>query len=191
MKQLGPKQQKAAALAILLLVLAVASAAIALPIWLLNQHYDVALEDATSRLARYSKIVGTRDALQKQAVEVKALGAKRHFLKSASPALAAAELQEQAQAFFDAKGAKVNSIQVLPHKDDGLYRQVTVQVQLIAPLTAVKGMLYGLESARPYLFLDNFSVRAPSMQITRTEPTSEPDLIVQFDLTGYALKGAL
>ena len=80
MKQLGPKQQKAAALAILLLVLAVASAAIALPIWLLNQHYDVALEDATSRLARYSKIVGTRDALQKQAVEVKALGAKRHFL---------------------------------------------------------------------------------------------------------------
>ena len=80
---------------------------------------------------------------------------------------------------------------MLPHKDDGLYRQVTVQVQLIAPLTAIKGMLYGLESARPYLFLDNFSVRAPNMQITRTEPTSEPDLIVQFDLTGYALKGAL
>ena len=189
MTQLGPLQKKLAALAILVLLLAIAVAAVAIPVWLLNRHYDDALEDATGRAVRYSNIVGTRDALQKQAVQVKALEANRHFLKSASPALAAAELQAQAQAIFDAKAAKVNSIQVLPHKDDGLYRQVTVQVQLLAPLTAVKGMLYGLESAHPYLFLDNFSIRAPNMQVNRAEPPNEPDLIVQFDLTGYALKG--
>ena len=172
------------------IVVALACGAIAVPIWLVNQHYDVALEDATSRLERYSKIVGTRDSLQKQVVEVKALEARRHFLKSASPALAAAELQEKAQSVFDANGAKVNSIQVLPHKDDGLYRQVTVQVQLIAALTAVKGMLHGLESAHPYLFIDNFSIRAPNMQVNRVESANEPELVVQFDLTGYALKGA-
>ena len=189
MKQLGPMQKRAAALAILVVLCALACAAVALPVWLINRHYDDALDDATSRLERYSKIVGMRDALQKQAVEVKALEAKRHFLKSASPALAAAELQEQAQTIFDATGAKVNSIQVLAHKDEGLYRQVTVQVQLVAPLTAVKSMLHGLESAHPYLFLDNVSIRAPNMQIGRPEPANEPDLIVQFDLTGYALKG--
>jgi general secretion pathway protein M len=190
MKQLGPRQKKAGALVILAIVVALACGAIAVPIWLVNQHYDVALEDATSRLERYSKIVGTRDSLQKQVVEVKALEARRHFLKSASPALAAAELQEKAQSVFDANGAKVNSIQVLPHKDDGLYRQVTVQVQLIAALTAVKGMLHGLESAHPYLFIDNFSIRAPNMQVNRVELANEPELVVQFDLTGYALKGA-
>ncbi len=190
MKQLGPRQKKAVALAILGMVIAFACGAIALPIWLINQHYDIALDDATSLLERYSKIVGTRDSLQKQVVEVKALEARRHFLKSASPALAAAELQEKAQSVFDANGAKVNSIQVLPHKDDGLYRQVTVQVQLIAALTAVKGMLHGLESAHPYLFIDNFSIRSPNMQQIRVESTNEPELIVQFDLTGYALKGA-
>lgn len=190
MKQLNPLQSKAAALAILALLCILLCAVVALPVWLLNRHYDEALEAATSRLERYSKIVGMRDALQKQALEVKALEAKRHFLKSASPALAAAELQEQAQAIFAANGAKVNSIQVLQHKDEGLYRQVSVQVQLLAPLTAVKGMLYGLESAHPYLFLDNFSIRAPNMQVSRPESANEPDLIVQFDLTGYALKGA-
>ena len=190
MKQLSPQQSKIAALLILALVLALVGAAVAVPVWLLNRHYDVALEDVTSRLDRYSKIVGTREGLQKQALEVKALEANRHFLKSASPALAAAELQEQAQAIFDAHGAKVNSIQVLPHKDEGLYRQVTVSVQLIAPLTGVKAMLYGLESAHPYLFLDNFSLRAPNMQVNRTDSANEPDLIVQFDLTGYALEGA-
>lgn len=190
MKQLGPRQKKIAALAILVTAVVIACMVVAVPLWLINQHYDVALDDATSRLERYSRIVGTRDSLQKQAVEVKALEARRHFLKSASPALAAAELQEKAQAVFDANGAKVNSIQVQAHKDDGLYRQVTLQVQLMAPLTAVKGMLYGLESAHPYLFLDNFSIRAPNMQINRVESATEPDLIVQFDLTGYALKGA-
>lgn len=190
MKQLSPIQKKAAALAILVFVVSAIFAAIALPVMLLNQHYDVALEDATSRLERYSRIVGMRDSLQKQALEVKALESQQHFLKSASPALAAAELQEKAQSVFEANGAKVNSIQVLPHKDEGLYRQVTVQVQLLAPLTAVKEMLFGMESAHPYLFLDNFSIRAPNTQVNRVEPANEPDLVVQFDLTGYALKGA-
>lgn len=189
MMQLSPGQKKVAALAILVFVVVLACGAIALPVWLLNQHYGVSLEDATSRLERYSRIVGTRDSLQKQVLEVKALEGQRHFLKSASPALAAAELQEKAQAVFDANSAKVNSIQVLPHKDENLYRQVTVQVQLMAPLTAVKGMLYGLESAHPYLFLENFSIRAPNTQVNRAEPAIEPDLVVQFDLTGYALKG--
>lgn len=190
MKHLSPVQRKAAALALLVALLALVCAVVALPVWLLNRHYDLALEDATSRLERYSKIVGMRDGLQKQALEVRALEAGRHFLKSASPALAAAELQEQAQAIFAANGAKVNSVQVLPHKDEGMYRQVTVQVQLLAPLTAVKGMLYGLESAHPYLFLDNLSIRAPNMQVNRPDSPNEPDLIVQFDLTGYALRGA-
>jgi general secretion pathway protein M len=190
MKQLTSQQKKAAALAILALVVLLAISAITLPIWLINRHYDVAIEDATTSLARYSNIIGMRDGLQKQAVEVKALEAQHHFLKSASPALAAAELQEQAQAIFDANGAKVNSTLVLPHKDEGAYRQVTVSVKLIAPLSAIKGMLYALESAHPYLFLDNFSIRAPNMVVTRSDPATEPDLVVQFELSGYALKGA-
>ena len=190
MKPLNPIQKRAAALAILAFVVALVLGATALPVIMINQYYDLALDDATSRLKRYSRIVGTRDSLQKQALEVKAVEGQQHFLKSASPALAAAELQEKAQSVFEANGAKVNSVQVLPHKDDGLYRQVTVQVQLMAPLTAVKAMLFGLESAHPYLFLDNFSIRALNTQVNRVEPANEPELVVQFDLTGYALKGA-
>lgn len=189
MKPLNSQQKKAAALSILVLVVLMLIAAIALPVWLLNRHYDGALDEVVNRLDRFSRIVGMRDGLQKQAVEVKALGAKRHFLKSGSPALVAAELQQQAQAVFEANGAKVNSIQPLPSKDEGAYRQVTVQVQLIAPLSSVKGMLHALESARPYLFLDNFSARANNMVVTRSEPVNEPDLVVMVDISGYALKG--
>jgi general secretion pathway protein M len=190
MKPLTPQQKKAAALAILALLILLAVAAIAVPVWLFNRHYDVAIEDATSSLGRFSRIIGMRDGLQKQGLAVKALEANHHFLKSARAELAAAELQEQAQAIFDANGAKVNSTQILPGKDEGAYRQVTVSVQLMAPLSAVKAMLYAMESARPYLFLDNFSIRSPNMIVGRGEPATEPELIVQFDLSGYALKGA-
>lgn len=189
MKPLNSQQQKAAALAILALVVLLLLSAVAMPVLLLNHHYASALDDTVNRLDRFSRIVGMRDGLQKQAVEIKALEAKHHFLKSASPALVAAELQQLAQGIFLANGAKVSSIQPLPSKDDGAYRQVTVQVLLTAPLSSVKGMLYAMESSRPYLFLDNFSIRAANMIVTRSDLQSEPDLTVMFDISGYALKG--
>lgn len=187
---LTPKQSKAAALALLALAIAIVISAIALPLWLLNQRYDLAVEDAAARLERYSRIVGMRDGLQKKAADVLGLEANHHYLKSASPALAAAELQEQATIILDQNGGKLNSIQILPHKDDGAYRQVSVKLQLTAPLSAVKAMLYALESARPYLFVDNFTIQATYNPAARNDSANEPDLTVQFDLTGYALKGA-
>jgi general secretion pathway protein M len=190
MTNLTPKQSKLAAFALLALAIALAISAVALPLWLLNQRYDAAVEDAATRLERYSRVVGMRDGLQKKAAEVAGLEANHHFLKSASPALAAAELQEQATIILDQNGGKLNSIQILPHKDDGAYRQVSVNLQLTAPLSAIKSMLYALESVRPYLFVDNFAIRAQFNLAARNDTSTEPDLIVQFDLTGYALKGA-
>lgn len=65
MTQLTPLQSKVAALAVLFVAIAMAVAAIALPVWLLNQRYDGAVEEAATRLERYSRIVGMRDGLQK------------------------------------------------------------------------------------------------------------------------------
>ena len=192
MIQMSPRQSRAAALALLVALLVLAVCAIAVPLWLLNRHYDAALDDSVTRLERYSRIAGMRDGLIRKSAEVKALAASHHYLKSASPALAAAELQEQAKVILEANGGKLNSIQILPHKDDGAYRQISVALQLSAPLSAVKGILYALESSRPYLFIDNFSVRSMAGfgQRIGVDPAVEPDLTVQFDVSGYALKGA-
>lgn len=189
MKQLTPLQSKLSAIALLLVVVVVLAAVVMIPVWLLNRRYDAALDGAVSRLERYSRVVGMRDGLQQKAMEIKALESARHFLKSASPALAAAELQEQAKRILDDNGGKLSSIQILPHKDDGAYRQVSVSLQFTAPLGAVKAMLYALESSRPYLFLDNLQIRAPNPLGMSKEAAADPELFVQFDLTGYALKG--
>lgn len=190
MMQLTSQQSKAVALAILAFVFISILSAIALPLWLLSKRYDVAIEDAAVRLDRYSRIIGMRDGLRNKAIEVKALEATHHFLKSASPALAAAELQERAKAILDENGGKLDSIQILPHKDDGMYRQVSVFLRLSAPLSSVKAMLHAIESARPYLFIDNFSIRVTNFSTARNDSAADSDLTVQFELTGYALKDA-
>ena len=188
MSQLTPLQSKLAALAVLALAASLVVGAIALPLWWLNHRYDVALEDTVTRLQRYSRIIGMRDGLKKKATDVKALEQNHHFLKSASPALAAAELQEQAKLILDQSGGKISSIQILPHKDDGQYRQVSVMLQLTAPRMTLKTMLYALETARPYLFINNLSIKNLFYTPNRSDP-AEADLTIQFELTGYALKG--
>ena len=189
MMHLTSRQSRTAALALLLMVLAAVVLAVAMPLWLLNRRYDTAIEDAATRLQRYSKIAGMQDGLRKKVTEVKALGTTRHYLKNASPALAAVELQELVNSVLDANGGKLNSIQILPHKDEGMYRQITISLQLTAPLSALKAMLYKIESARPYLFINNFSVRSYAGFAARPTPATEPELTIQFDLAGYALKG--
>jgi general secretion pathway protein M len=189
MIQLTPLQSRLAALSVLALAAILVLGSIALPLWWLNHRYDVALEDAVTRLQRYSRIIGMRDGLQKKAAEVVALEQNHHFLKSASPALAAAELQEQAKLILDQSGGKISSIQILPHKDDGQYRQVSVMLQLTAPRMALKTMLYALESARPYLFINNIFIKNPFYTPNRSD-SAEADLTVQFELTGFALKGS-
>jgi general secretion pathway protein M len=190
MRQLTRLQSKAAALTILLVVMVLVVACIVVPLWLLHLRYDIAMDDASTRFGRYSRVIGMRDGLQKKALEIKAIERNRHFLKGASPPLAAAELQERAKTIIEASGGKLSSVQILPHKDDDVYRKVTVSLQLTATYSAVKTILYALESAPPYLFVDNFVVRLTNNLAVRNEATTEPDLMVQFDLTGYALKGA-
>ena len=188
MTPLTPKQSTAAAVAILALLVASVVAAVAVPIWMLHRHYDDALADASQRLERYYRIAGMREGLRKKTAELAALGTAGHFLKGASPALAAAEIQERAKGIVEASGAKLNSMQILAPRDDGRFRQISVTVQLTGNLPAIKKMLHALESSRPYLFVDNLSIRAPIFPTNRNAPTTEPDLAIQFDLAGYAVK---
>lgn len=184
-----PTQSRLTAIALLVAALMVLASAIAVPWWMLNRHYSNAVDDATTRLERYLRIIGMRESLQQKAVEVRALEAQHHFLKSASPALAAAELQEQVKAVLETYGGKLNSIQILPHKDDDVYRQVTVSLQLNAPISGVKAILHALESAHPYLFVENLAIRVQNIGAARSDANNDPELFVQFDVIGFALKG--
>lgn len=190
MKPLNAVQRRVAAGSLLLVLILALGAAIALPVWWLNQRYDNILADAQSRLARYLRIAGMRPALQEQLKQLSALNSASHFLRATSVPLAAAEIQELAKKAVEAHNGKLSSLQILEPKEEGQYRRVTVTVQLTANLSSLKDILHDLEGSRPYLFIDNFSARAaPTFVRPGDTPPAQTDLVIQFDLSGYAMKG--
>lgn len=188
MHDLTPKQSRFLAIALLASILGLVVLAIATPVLLLHRHYDVALEDLGDRLTRYGRVVAMRPEIESQLKIAQAKRASRFYLKNSGPSLAAAEIQDIAKIVIEQHGAKLTSMQVLPHKDENEYRQVAVNVQLSGNFQTLHEVIYELENTQPYLFFNNVSIRSPLSYSSRN--AADAELYVQFDLVGFAvLKG--
>lgn len=186
-----PRQSRMLALLLLLAALAAAVAAIAIPAMQLHAHYQSAIDQRVDRLSREQRIISMAPALQKQMVQLQQLNPARFYLRNNNPVLAAAEIQENAKHLIDANGGKLLSMNILPPKDEGQLTRVGVNVQLTAGLDGVEKLFYGLETATPYLFINNLSIRTINAY-TPPNGTAPPlQLQVQFDLSGFARKKAV
>jgi hypothetical protein len=185
----SPEKRRKAALGFLAAAAAVAVAAVALPLWLAHRHYDNALEDMDARLLRYERLAASRPALEQKLESVRAMGGRKYFLKASAASLSAAEIQDRVRQFIDANGARLISVQVGAPKEDGRFRQVPVTVQLNASTPSLRRILLALESAEPSIFVDSLMVRAQVPPGYKTQAGFEPEMFVQFEISGYAIGG--
>jgi general secretion pathway protein M len=187
LEAMNPTQSRR--LAILLAVLAIAAiiAAIAGPVWMAHRWYDRNLAEATDKLERYRRVAAMRPEVAKQLDALRNKDTRRFFLRSGAAALSAAEAQQAIQALVEGAGARLISVQAPPAKDDGRYRQVTVNVQMTANIFALRKILHAIENYTPYLFVDNLLVRSQVPGNFKPGPGAEPEMFVQFDVYGYAL----
>jgi len=190
-KSMTQLQSRILALSLLLVLVTLIIAIIVVPMFLLHRHYDQAIEQQLDLQARYSRIGATAPGLIKQLEALKAKGAHGFFLKSSVPALAASEVQEMVKVMVENNGGKLASIQILEPNIDGNYRKVTVNIQMSARISAAQKIFYAIETQRPYLFLDNVSIRSIVWaQRGVNLPGPEPDFLEQFDVVGYTVRGA-
>ena len=187
LEPMNPTQSRR--LAILLAVLAIAAiiAAIAGPVWIAHRWYDRNLAEATDKLERYRRVAAMRPEVAKQLDALRNKDTRRFFLRSGAAALSAAEAQQAIQGLVEGAGARLISVQAPPAKDDGRYRQVTVNVQMTANIFALRKILHAIENYTPYLFVDNLLVRSQVPGNFKPGPGAEPEMFVQFDVYGYAL----
>jgi len=150
-----------------------------------HRYYDSAIEDALDRTSRYQRIADQRKNVEANIALIKKRDAGRYYLRASSPALAAAEVQQMAQTIVEANQLKVESTQIVAHKDEGSRRKVAVNFQLRGQLPAVQQALYELETALPYLYVDNLAVRTAVVRMFRPAPGVEPEIQVQFDLYAF------
>lgn len=173
-------------LAALVVLVAIAIFLIA---WIPNRHYSSALDDSMGKLDRYSRIAGTQPEVAKRLQAMRAHDPRKFFLRSGPAALSAAEAQEALRAIVEANGGRLITMQAPNARDDGRYRQVTVNVQLTANIIALRKILHSIETRTPFLFVDNLMVRSQVPSNFRPGAGAEPEMFVQFDVSGYAFTG--
>ena len=187
MRTLSKNQSRSLAIGLLILFIMIGVLLIFIPINMLHRHYDQSLDSMIDHLERYRHIVASRAEIQLALDQVKKKEGRQHFLRNTGAALAASEIQETVKNTIEANGGKLVSMQVVPFKDDGGYRRVTVNIQFISDMSALRNILYTVETVRPYLLLDNVSIRSQSNFSRKGAPVKEPELRAQLDVTGYAL----
>lgn len=189
---LTPPQSRLAAAGILLAVLGSLGAAIAIPVWWLHKHYDTYLEDYSDRLTRYRRVAALRPAVEEAIAGVEERASRKFYLKSASPTLAAAELQGLVTRIMETNKGRIISSQIQSTnetaKDDAKSKgpaKVTILVQMNASMVPLQLILHAVESAEPYLFIDQFTVRAHHGRGYKPVPGIQPEFAVQMTISGY------
>jgi len=192
MPTLTPRLSRLLAVALLLGVALLGWTGIVHPLLDRWQETRAQIEQTSSLLARYQAINARRAQLE---VEVEKLRQevlpKSGAFSGDDPSIVAAELQSAASQMIKAGGGDLLSIQIVRGEDEGRLTEVRVRVQFTAQPEEVTRIFHDLESARPYLFIDNLQIRAGrgARRIRRTRGDTNGDagesLYVTCDVSGY------
>ena len=184
------EQGRRTAVGLLILAAFAVIAAVVVPFYLLNRHYDAALADLGDKHDRYKRIAGSRASATAQLEAMRAMEPRKSFLRSGAPALSAAEAQEALRTIIESNGGKLITMQAPVAKEEGHYRQLTVNVQLTGTIFALRKILNAIESNQPALFVENLQLRSQVPANFKPNPGAEPDIYMQMDVSGFSITGS-
>ena len=177
-------------LAVLLLLVAIglAVAVLAVPSYVLYKRYGAERAEVEERIDRYNRLSSQRIEHQKALDMLKSLESARFFLKNSAPNLGGAELTDMVRPLLESNTARLTSIQPVTVKDEGGYRAYSLNVGFNATPQALQKTLFALETAIPYLFIENITLRATVPRGYKPPPNQEPEVSVQLEVQAYGPK---
>jgi general secretion pathway protein M len=185
-ERLNPGQRRLLALALLVLTLGAVFSFTVLPVLLANQHYQDTIAGMEDRLQQLQRATATGDTLQPQYEQLKRWQTTdAQYLESTSPALAAAELQRLIKRIVVAKNAQVMSTQILTTRQEEGFDRVSLKVRIRGELENIVQAFYVIETADPFVFLDNISVRASTGRRVRGHTAPRQTLDIDMEMIGY------
>lgn len=189
--RLTRSQSRSLAIALLLLLLTVLIAAIAVPAWSMNRHYDELISGMTNQLEIYKRVATHSDEYQAEYQRlIRFQQQDRRYLQSATESLATAELQRIVKQVATGKKGEILSTQVLQTKVEEGFKRVVIRLRMKSTLEDMLSIFHSLESNEPYLFIDEVIIR--SRQVARRRMPANKDLEqalsmldIDFQLSGY------
>jgi hypothetical protein len=180
-------QSRALAVALLAVSIVLALGLLLLPVVMLHQHYSDAIGSLTDRLARYRRVAAQAPEYRAGLDAMREKNGRNFFLKNTAPNLAGAELQELVRGAIEGNGGRITTSQNQSPKDEGRFKQITVNVQLFATTPNLQKILNALETQQPYLVVENITLR-PLNAFRGFKPGAgqEPEVNVQLDVAAFA-----
>ncbi len=186
--RLPPAQQRALAVAFLVAAIALVLAVFLVPALLLHRHYDVAIDNLSTRLDTYRRVAAQAPEYRRALDAMKEKDGRRFYLKNTAANLAGAELQELVRNAVESSGGRIATSQNTGIKEDGRFRQIGVNVQFFASTSALQKTLYTIETQVPHLVVDNLTVRPlNAFRGFKPVPGQEPEVNVALDVSGFML----
>ncbi len=188
MRPLPRLLQRFLAVGLLVAAGALVYAGIVAPIRERFAEYDQSIALSQQLLVRYRKELVDPAELERQRDALKRAGATQGgLLRGDNEAIAGAFVQHFVTTAVEGGGGTLRSIQVLPVKDDSGFRRVTTRAQVNLTQSGLRDVIYKIEAARPYLFIDNLDVRRSrrSRRKQGDDETEDAQLLVRMDVFGY------
>ncbi len=186
MTALSPLVSRSLAVAILVAALAALWVLLVAPVTEKFEGYGRSISHSRELLVRHLQIAAQRARLETELEELRrAQSSTGRFLEGGGIELVAAEAQNKVKNLIDANGATLKSTQILPAQEKDNFRKLTIRVTMSADTEALQRIFHALETANPYLFLDNIDIRSRRRRARRGRSVSQGELQIRFDLYGY------
>ena len=118
--------------------------------------------DLEESLGEYRRRSGPLDELIRQRDELLGRQAgQTGLLTEANAALAGAALQATARRILEANGSSLRSLQALPMRPEKNLQRVAVRIDTTAPSGRLLDLLYAIDTASPFLFIEGIDLRVP------------------------------
>lgn len=177
-----------------------AVAAVVIPWWQQYHELNVRLARTRDQIADYQRLVATLPRLRAELEQVRNRDdTKAFYFAAATPALAGAELQGEVQEIIRAAGARPVSTQILPLDEDEQPPRIRIRTQFQGSTESLLDVLYRIEAARPFLFIDQMSLRSSASNVpvrqlrnarggnVRSPARERDELTLRLDIFGFAL----
>lgn len=169
------------------------------PWWQHSRELDGRLLRVRDQITQYQRLVATLPRLQQELELVRNRDdTKTFYFAAETPALAGAQLQSEVQDIIRASGARPVSTQILPIDSNEQPPRIRVRIQFQGSIESLLNVLYRIESARPFLFIDQMSLRSSASNVPKrtvrsrrggdaTPPRERDELTLRLDLFGFSL----
>jgi len=157
---------------------------------LLFSRWEAAeIEQSLDRLAGYEAAIAARPQLEAELKRVQQESASlAGLVTGASAPLAAANMQNAVRTVVGRSGGEIRSSQNLPPSSADGFEKIDIAYDVTLPMNRLKDLLYQLETATPFLFLDRLNLETQQNLSQRPDGT-QPQIDIHFVARGYRWVG--